>query len=1194
MLESREFRNSKRSQQFLHHVVDCALGGDVLALKETNIGSVLFGRDPGYDTGSDPSVRVRANDVRKRLLAYYQGAGSKDPVRIELSAGSYLPRFYDAQSVPPVQPPRTETGQQLTARPFVRMMETNLGQLQRLAAALHISDHTPWAHRNEPGAVSAEFLCPLLARLAEAMGGDCVYVGALTAEDAITVKTVAVVAGGKIAENFEYPLAGSPCEKMAGGTASIYPRDVQRQFPDSRILRERNAESYAGAPLFDCRGEALGLLVVLSTRPLMDTQLAKSLLDVYAARVAGELERKIAEHALYESERRYQALFESAGDAILVMRGERFVDCNPKALQLFGCTREQLVGQTPFAFSPPGQADGSDSREAGLQRIERALRGEVDSFDWRCQRLDGSVFEAQITLTRLDETESQHLLAHVRDVTHSREAERKMRESEARFRGIFGSAGIGMAVVDMRGRLIESNPALRTMLGYSESELAGMAFADFTHPGDVDADVHLFTELMQGKRESYQIEKRYLRKDGQIVWGMLTASLVRSPNGEPQDCLGMAEDITGRKRAEAARRESEERFRILFECAPDGYYLLDLNGVFRDGNRAAEQLVGYRREEIIGKTLQEAGLLSAGELEKAVRLLAGCARGDAVDEEFQLVRKDGGTVDVEIRALPIDTADGKAVLGAVRDITGRKRVEQALRESEEASRTIIETAPDGVYIVAETGQIVEVNEAACRQVGYSREHLLQSRLCDIVAPRLAESAARRLQERASGMFETAHLRADGTEVPLELSVRYLIFRGQPAWLAIARDITERKQAEKEHASLKQQLERAQKLESVGRLAGGVAHDFNNLLTVINGYSDLVLNELREGDPLRDHVEEVRKAGERAAGLTRQLLAFSRQQIVEPRPLNLNAIVADSGNMLRRLLGEDVELVTDLDPSLGVVMADLGQVHQVLMNLAVNARDAMPHGGTLTVKTANAELDESFAAGHPGIIPGRFAMLAVTDTGTGIGEEIQGHIFDPFFTTKPEGEGTGLGLSTVYGIVRQCGGAIAVTSEPGRGAAFQVYLPRTDATVGIADVPSPSAAKLRGSETILVVEDQEPVRRFTVRVLKNYGYRILEAAQAGEAMLLAERYSGPIHLMLTDVVMPLSTGRELAERLRPLRPHMRVLYMSGHAAEYISHGELLDPGGVVHRQTVRARRLGGQSARSSRRGPAGGERSGRRR
>jgi len=661
ILESPEFQSSGRSQQFLRHVVDCALRGEEQSLKETTIGSVLLGRDPGYDTGNDPAVRVRASDVRKRLLAYYKRVGGKAHVRIALSPGSYVPQFCDSSADHPIEP----------------MTDVQLFQIRHKAADLRVPDPALWA-QNGPGAAGADFLSPLLTSLVEGMGADCAYVGVLTTKDAITVRTVGVASGGKTAGDFEYPLAGSPCEKVAGKATSIYPRAVQREFPESSFLREMNAESYAGAPLLDCRGRSLGLLAVLSGRPLIDTQLAKSLLDVYASRVAAEIERRLAEDALYESERRYQALFESAGDAILLMNSTHLVDCNPRALQLFGCTREQLLGKLRFAFSPPRQPDGSDSREAGLRRIDQALRGDVVPFDWRFQRPDGSVFEADITLACVNDMETPHILAHIRDVTRIRQAERDTRESEARFRGIFGSAGVAMSVMDLQGRFIESNPAWQKMLGYSEAEPRGRHFAEFTYPEDLAIEGHLFTELAQGKRETYRIEKRFFHKSGRIVWGIRTATLVRSPGGEPQYVLNVVEDITDRKRAEAARRESEESFQAM-----------------------------------------------------------------------------------------------------------------------------IKAIPDGVYVVADSGRILEVNEAACKPLGYSREQLLQLRLFDIVAPRFAEEAARRMREKFSGTFETAHIRADGTELPLEINICPLIFQGHAARLGIARDITQRKRAEKEHAGFEQ-------------------------------------------------------------------------------------------------------------------------------------------------------------------------------------------------------------------------------------------------------------------------------------------------------------------------------------------------------------------------------------------------------
>jgi signal transduction histidine kinase len=364
-------------------------------------------------------------------------------------------------------------------------------------------------------------------------------------------------------------------------------------------------------------------------------------------------------------------------------------------------------------------------------------------------------------------------------------------------------------------------------------------------------------------------------------------------------------------------------------------------------------------------------------------------------------------------------------------------------------------------------------------------------------------------------------------------------------------------AERKH--LEEQLVQSQKMEAVGRLAGGIAHDFNNLLTAIIGYSQLVMSRLDQSDPMRRQIEEIEKAGKRASTLTSQLLAFSRKQVLQPRVLNLNELIADIGKMLQRLIGEDVELRTNLDRGIGSVKADPGQVEQIIMNLAVNARDAMPKGGKLTIETQNVYLDEAYATEHAEVQSGPHVMMAISDTGTGMDRETQARIFEPFFTTKEKGRGTGLGLSTVYGIVKQSGGHIWIYSEVGKGTAFKIYLPRVEEMAEEMETPSPLGESLRGMETILLVEDEEAVRKLAVQVLRLNGYTVLEAADATEALQIYEQYEGTIHLIITDVVMPGLSGRELADRLAPFRPEMSVLYMSGYTDNAIVHHGVLDAG-----------------------------------
>jgi PAS domain S-box-containing protein len=504
----------------------------------------------------------------------------------------------------------------------------------------------------------------------------------------------------------------------------------------------------------------------------------------------------------------------------------------------------------------------------------------------------------------------------------------------------------------------------------------------------------------------------------------------------------------------------------------------------------------------------------------------------------------------------------KEALATARDQVDKlERAEQELRESEERFRAIVDMAPDGVFFADAGGRFIEVNEAACRQLGYAREQLLQRTVFDIVPRRYAESAAAHLRSLPDGpcQYESCHLRFDGTEIPVEIGIAKITFRGQPVTVAIARDITARRQAEVERTRMEEQFRQAQKMECVGRLAGGIAHDFNNQLTVINGYGELMLGELLASDPMREFVLEIRKAGNRAAGLTQQLLAFSRKQITEPKPLNLNLIVTDAERMLQRLVGEDIRLEAKLDPALGTVLADAGQMHQVLMNLAVNARDAMPAGGSLVIETANVDLDEGEVTERLQAEPGGYVLLSVSDCGVGMDEETLSQIFEPFFTTKGMGEGTGLGLSTVYGIVRQSEGWISVDSKPDDGTTFRIYLPRTDGSVQTHEASNGRRGEQGGRETILVVEDQEEVGRLAARMLKSYGYEVLVAASGADAIRLAGQHPGSLHLMMTDVVMPGMSGRELADRQRALRPEMKVLYTSGYTDDDIARRGLLEPG-----------------------------------
>ncbi len=489
----------------------------------------------------------------------------------------------------------------------------------------------------------------------------------------------------------------------------------------------------------------------------------------------------------------------------------------------------------------------------------------------------------------------------------------------------------------------------------------------------------------------------------------------------------------------------------------------------------------------------------------------------------------------------------------------RRRNEEALRKSESMFRLLFSHTPLPTWVFdTETGKFLEVNEAATKQYGFTEEEFKRMTVFDI---RPASDRASKDDVwhdpalRAFHRGQWRHQSKDGRVFKVELVEHELEYAGRRVRLVVAQDISERQ-------SLEEQLRQAQKMEAVGRLAGGVAHDFNNLLMVIKGHTELLLGSLNPADPARRKIEQIERSADRATGLTRQLLAFSRMQVLQPRSINLNSIVEEMGKLIPRLIGEDIELVIRTSPDVGTIRADASQMEQIIMNLAVNSRDAMPKGGKLIIETSNADLDGAYKVAHPVVKPGRYVLLAVSDTGIGMDAETQAHIFEPFFTTKEQGKGTGLGLSTVYGVVKQSGGFIWVYSEIGKGATFKIYLPRVDGAAEEAGQVSPPSQVLRGTETILLAEDEEDVREVAREFLESAGYRVLLAANGAEALTRAAECTGAIELVLTDMVMPGMTGHELVRRLRQQRPEFGVIYMSGYSEQAAAEATKSDPTAAV--------------------------------
>ena len=611
--------------------------------------------------------------------------------------------------------------------------------------------------------------------------------------------------------------------------------------------------------------------------------------------------------------------------------------------------------------------------------------------------------------------------------------------------------------------------------------------------------------------------------------------------------------MTGPPSHESAQDLGDALFRGLVEASPTGMVLVDAAGKIVMANARLASMFGYAKEELHGNAIESlvpARVQRVHEADRSAFVDHPTARPMGAGRDLYGVRRSGEEFPVEIGLNPIQLHGRSYVIASVIDITLRKRSERELERRERRMRALMDFANDAISVLSPEGVILEANPRLAELLGIEQQDLIGRRLEDFAAPGTPVQHRAEFEDlRRTGGGRATRVplrRSDGAIILVDFSLGLMHVGDEDLLLSIGRDVTQ-------EVHLQRQLRQSQKMEAVGRLAGGIAHDFNNLLTVIIGNAESLRDQMDSNDPRREDSVEIISAGERAAGLTRQLLAFSRQQVLAPRVVDLVEVVRGTEKMLVRVIGEDVELETRLDPNTGHVFADPSQIEQVILNLAVNSRDAMPEGGTLTIETMSMELDEQYAITHPPANPGAYVMLGITDSGVGMTREVQARIFEPFFTTKEAGKGTGLGLATVYGIVKQSGGYIWLYSEPGNGATFKVYLPRVSADAQPLPVPAPAMAT-GGAETLLLAEDDPMVRRLARRSLEKMGYRVLSAEDAIQALELAESHSGQIDLLVTDVIMPGMSGAQLAKRLLAQRPMLKVLYTSGYAGDAIvRHG-----------------------------------------
>jgi PAS domain S-box-containing protein len=589
-------------------------------------------------------------------------------------------------------------------------------------------------------------------------------------------------------------------------------------------------------------------------------------------------------------------------------------------------------------------------------------------------------------------------------------------------------------------------------------------------------------------------------------------------------------------------------FQAAVDTAPDAVFWMDRDGRVVYVNERACGLLGYTREELLALHVWD--IDAAVSEERWSESWREKLLGEMTETWYR--RKNETRIPVEVSASDVEVGGKRLRVAFVRDISERRAVTDTLRRTQAA----VDVSREAIFWIRSDGRFVYVNDAACRSLEYTRAELLQMGVPDIdpnVSTRDWAADWRYSREARSFVVETKHRTKSGREIPVEAAVTFMQFEGEEFNCVYVRDLTERKRGEEERARLESQLLHAQKLESVGRLAGGVAHDFNNMLSVILGYADLIASRLDASDPLHEPLQEIKKAAGRSRDTTRQLLAFSRRQIIAPKTIDLNQLVENARNTLLPLIGEDVELRFESGQELWTVVFDPSQFEQMLVNLVVNARDALRDGGKITIETANVTLDAGYCREHPEARAGEYVVLTVRDDGVGMDAETLAHIFEPFFSTKEVGKGTGLGLATVYGVIKQNGGFINVQSEPGRGSSFKVFIPRTATGLtearAMADAP---AARRPG--TVLVVEDDEMVRHLTRSMLLTLGYAVLPAATPNEALSLCQKLDVRIDLLLSDVVMPEMKGSELSRRVREIRPDINVLFMSGYTSDVVvRHG-----------------------------------------
>jgi two-component system, cell cycle sensor histidine kinase and response regulator CckA len=888
---------------------------------------------------------------------------------------------------------------------------------------------------------------------------------------------------------------------------------------------------------------------------------------------AAQLQRE-----LKASEARRQALLEFALDCIICADSRAIItDFNPAAERTFRISRSEAIGKDLVnTIFPPRLCErlrlelftpiGADIDVVGNRR------------ETRCMRADTTDFPAEITVTQVT-IEKQALYAvYVRDITARRMAE----EESMRLAAIVESSRDAIFSKDLSGRITSWNKGAELIYGYSKEEIVGKDIATLA-PAEHSDETHDIVEKLKAGQSIESFETVRKSKSGKLIDVSLTISPVLDSEKNVVGGSIAARDITAQKKAEEALRRANE---TSVYASPIAIVAADTDRRVTMWNPAAEALFGWSEDQVVGKANPS---IPREEFLEAARMHMELLSGQIVTgREVRRQKRDGTRLTINLSAAPIRDANRrvKGIIGFLIDITAQRQAQEALQQAEEKYRNIFENAVEGIYQTTPDGKYISANPALARMMGFDSPAELMDGITDIrmqeyVNPGARDEFAKAMKENGFvHKFEFEAYRKDGKKIWVSENARAVLteqgnihhFEGT------MQEITQ-------HRELEQQLRQMQKIEAIGRLAGGVAHDFNNILMAISSYSELLERKLSD-EALRRYLDEIVKATDRGSSLTQSLLTFSRKQVSSPQVVDLNALIREQLKMLKRLIPENIEVKFQPGHELACVKADTSQLEQVVMNLVINARDAMTNGGRLVLETANSQLGDRTTASPKSDSDQGYVLITVSDNGCGMDAETKSHIFEPFFTTKEQGKGTGLGLATVFGIVKHSGGQILVNSEPGSGTTFKIFFPAVEAKPQ-APAKRNTHVSLTGTGTILLVEDEPGVRDSAAEYLSESGYTVLKAGRGTEALAIAERYELPIDLLLTDLVMPQMSGVELAKRIAEMRPQVEIIFMSGYSNNLLSAQQMADPKHVLLRKPFslsilgeRVREILGQSKKAA--------------